>query len=126
MYFGYLGVASVFNQRQFMWSPAKLNPLPLVLLPLNFSINGFGEETAFRVYWQDRLIHHYGIWYGIVLVSASFVLLHLLVDRFSVMFLFISFFLASLYWILYVWTGSVFFKGTMHAVFNLTPQLLRQ
>jgi membrane protease YdiL (CAAX protease family) len=126
MYFGYFGVASVLNQEQFMWSPVKLGTLPIVLMVLNFFINGFGEETAFRAYWQGRLIDRYGIWFGILLSSSSFVLLHLLIYRFSINFMVISFLLACLYGILYLWTGSVFLVGTMHAVFNLTPQLLGQ
>jgi hypothetical protein len=54
------------------------------------------------------------------------VLLHLLIYPFTVNFLVISFLLACLYGILYVWVDSIFLVGTMHAVFNLTPQLLNQ
>jgi len=126
MYFGYFLVGSFFNQGEFVWSPVKLGTTATILVSLNFIINGLGEETAFRAYWQDRLIHRHGLWIGIILASASFVLLHLLLYHFSVEFLVSSILLACLYGILYVWTGSIFLVGTMHAVFNLTPQLLQQ
>jgi len=117
MYFGYFGVGSFFNQVQFVWSPVKLGAITIILMSLNFIINGFGEETAFRAYWQDRLIHHHGLWFGIILASASFVLLHLLIYRFSVNFLVASILLACLYGILYVWTDSIFLcRNNAHCI----------
>jgi membrane protease YdiL (CAAX protease family) len=126
MYFSYFVVGRVFGQSSFTWSPEKLAILPLVLVSLDMLVNGFGEETAFRAYWQRLLVNRHGLWVGIVLASASFVLLHLLIARFTVIALLASILLAVLYGILYVWTGSIFLVGAMHTTFNLTPRLLGQ
>jgi membrane protease YdiL (CAAX protease family) len=126
MYFAYFAAGSIFHESAFAWSPEKLGVLPLILVALDMLANGFGEETAFRAYWQRLLVDRHGLWFGIVLASASFVLLHLLIARFTVMALLASILLACLYGILYVWTGSVFLVGTMHTLFNLAPRLLGQ
>ncbi len=126
LYRGYFWVGSFFNQAAFIWSPTRLNAATITLMSLNFVTNGFGEETAFRAYFQDRLIQRHGLWVGIALASSSFVLLHLLIYRYSGLFLIASILLAAVYGILYVWTGSIYLVGTMHAVFNLVPKLLVQ
>jgi membrane protease YdiL (CAAX protease family) len=124
MYFGYFAVESIFSQSPLALSPAKLAILPFILVSLDMLANGFGEETAFRAFWQGLLVDRFGLWFGIVLASASFVLLHLLIAPFTVIALLASILLACLYGILYVWTGSVFIIGTMHTMFNLAPRLL--
>jgi membrane protease YdiL (CAAX protease family) len=126
LYAGTFWVGRFFNETAFSWSPARLNTITVALVSLNFLTNGFGEETAFRAYFQDRLIQRHGLWVGIALASGSFVLLHLLIYRYSGRFLIASILLAAVYGILYVWTGSVYLVGTMHAVFNLAPRLLDQ
>jgi membrane protease YdiL (CAAX protease family) len=126
MYFGYFAANSIFNQSSIAWSPAKRGILPIFLLSLDMLANGFGEETAFRAYWQRLLVHRHGMWLGILLVSASFVVLHLFIAPFTGIALLASILLAYLYGVLYVWTGSVFLVGTMHAIFNLAPRLLDQ
>jgi membrane protease YdiL (CAAX protease family) len=126
MYYGCFAVGSIFNQSPFAWSPAKLEILPVILVSLDMLANGFGEETAFRAYWQRLLVDRHGMWVGIILASASFVLLHLLIARFTVIALLASILLACLYGILYVWTDSIFLVGTMHTIFNLAPRLLGQ
>jgi membrane protease YdiL (CAAX protease family) len=126
MYFGYSVIDRIFDQSPIAWSPTKLGTLPIILVSLDMLVNGFGEETAFRAYWQRLLINRHGMWLGILLASASFVLLHLLIAPFTVIALLASILLACLYGILFVWSGSVFLVGTMHVVFNLTPRLLDQ
>lgn len=126
MYFGCFAVGSIFDQLPFAWSPPKLGILPIILVSLDMLANGFGEETAFRAYWQRLLVDRHGLWFGILLASASFVSLHLLITRFTGIALLASILLACLYGILYVWTRSVFLVGTMHTIFNLAPRLLGQ
>jgi membrane protease YdiL (CAAX protease family) len=126
LYFGYFWVGGFFSQTSFSWSPTKLSILAIFLMSLDFITNGFGEETAFRAYFQSRLIQRHGTWIGIVLASSSFVLLHLLIYQYSGLVLIASILLAAIYGVLYVWTGSIYLIGTMHAAFNLTPRLLDQ
>ncbi len=126
MYFGYFAIGSIFNQSPFAWSPARLGILPIILVLLDMLANGFGEETAFRAYWQRLLVDRHGLWLGIILAGVSFVLLHLLIGPFTGIALLASILLACLYGVLYVWTGSIFLVGTMHTIFNLAPRLLGQ
>jgi membrane protease YdiL (CAAX protease family) len=126
MYFGYFTIGIAFNSSPFEWSTSKLGTLPFVLVSLDMLANGFGEETAFRAYWQRLLVDRHGLWLGILLASASFILLHLLIARFTIIALMASILLACLYGILYVWTDSIFLVGTMHTTFNLAPRLLDQ
>jgi membrane protease YdiL (CAAX protease family) len=126
LYFGYFGVGGFFSQTSFSWSPEKLSILAILLMSLDFITNGFGEETAFRAYFQSRLIQRHGIWIGIALASSSFVLLHLLIYQYSGPVLIASVLLAAIYGVLYVWIGSIYLIGTMHALFNLVPRLLDQ
>jgi membrane protease YdiL (CAAX protease family) len=126
LYFGYFWFGSLFNQTSFSWSPAEIPDLTAFLISLNFLTNGYGEETAFRAYFQDRLIQRHGLWTGIILASSSFVLLHLLLYRYSGLALVGSILLAGIYGVFYVWTGSIYLIGTMHAVFNLAPRLFGQ
>jgi membrane protease YdiL (CAAX protease family) len=123
-YLTYFAVGSVFGQPPFAWSPTRLTILPIVLVSLDMLANGYGEETAFRAYWQRLLIDRHGLFAGILLASASFVLLHLLIARFTVIALLAGILLACLLGILYVWTGSIFLVGAMHATLNLAPRLL--
>lgn len=124
MYFVYFAVDSIFDQSPIVWSPAELGILPMVLISLDMLVNGFGEETAFRAYWQRLLVDRHGLWFGIILASTSFVLLHLLINRFTVIALLAGILLACLFGILYVWMGSIFIVGAMHATLNLAPRLL--
>ena len=126
LYFGYFWFGSLVAQPSFSWAPEKMGWLALVLLVLNFITNGFGEESAFRAYFQDRLVEKHGIWLGVALASSAFVLLHLLIAPFSPLVLVASILLAAMYGILFLWAGSIFLVGTMHTVFNLMPRLLDQ
>jgi membrane protease YdiL (CAAX protease family) len=72
------------------------------------------------------LVERHGLWIGIILASASFVLLHLLIAQFTVIALLASILLACLYGILYIWTDSIFLVGAMHTTFNLASRLLGQ
>ena len=124
MYFGYLGISILLDQTQWTWFPEKQGVVPIILMLLNFLVNGFGEETAFRAYLQDRLINRHGLWPGIAVASVLFMVLHLLIYQITGIALAANILLAGLYGILYVWTGSIFPVGIMHAVFNLAPRLL--
>lgn len=124
MYFMYIGIGSLLDQTHWTWSPEKLGVIPIILMLLNFLANGFGEETAFRAYLQDRLINRHGLWLGIAIASVLFVVLHLLIYQITGVALAANVLLAGLYGILYVWTGSVYLVGMMHTVFNLAPRLL--
>jgi membrane protease YdiL (CAAX protease family) len=124
LYFGYFAVGSIFDQAPIAWSPVKIGILPIILVSLDMLANGFGEETAFRAYWQRLLVDRHGLWFGIILASTSFVLLHLLIARFTVGALLAGILLACLFGILYVWTDSIFLVGAMHATLNLAPRLL--
>ncbi|MBN1266350.1 MAG: CPBP family intramembrane metalloprotease [Anaerolineales bacterium] len=126
MYFGYFVIGSILHQPSFIWSPTEPGIFPVFLVSLDMLTNGFGEETAFRAYWQRLLINRLGLWFGIIAASISFVLLHLLVARFTPTALLASFLLACLYGILYAWTGSIFLVGTLHATFNLAPRISGQ
>ena len=122
----YYSVDSLINRAAFVWSPAELGMLPVVLVTLDMLANGFGEEAAFRAYWQRLLIERHGLWVGILLASAIFVLLHLLVAHYTAIALLAGILIACLFGILYVWTGSIFLVGTLHATFNLVPRLQGQ
>jgi membrane protease YdiL (CAAX protease family) len=122
-YLTYFVVGSVFGQPPPAWSPTRLTVLPIVLVSLDMLANGYGEETAFRATWQRLLVDRHGLPAGILLASASFVLLHLLIARFTVIALLAGILLACLLGILNVWTGSIFLVGTMHATLNLAPRL---
>ncbi len=111
MYFGYFTAGSVFGQSTFTWSPVRLAILPFILVSLDTLANGFSEETAFRAYWQRLLVDRHGLWFGIILASASFVLLHLLITRLMVIALLAGILLACLFGFLYVWTDSIFLVG---------------
>jgi membrane protease YdiL (CAAX protease family) len=124
MYFGYFAVGSIFDPTPMDCSPVELGIFPLVLISFDMLINGFGEETAFRAYWQRLLVDRHGLWLGIFLASTSFVLLHLLIARLTVVALLAGILLACLFGIVYVWTDSIFLVGTMHATLNLVPRLL--
>jgi membrane protease YdiL (CAAX protease family) len=124
MYFCYFAIDSILNQSQFTWSPTELGILPIILVSLDMLANGFGEETAFRAYWQRLVVDRHGLWLGIILASTSFVLLHLLVARLSIVSLLAGILLACLFGILYVWTDSIILVGTLHASLNLAPRLL--
>jgi membrane protease YdiL (CAAX protease family) len=124
MYFGYFAVGSIFDQSPIAWSPAELGILPIILVSLDMLTNGFGEETAFRAYWQRLLVDRHGLWFGIILASTSFVLLHLLIARFTVIALLAGILLACVFGILYIWADSIFLVGAMHATLNLAPRLL--
>ncbi|MGC9356801.1 MAG: CPBP family intramembrane glutamic endopeptidase [Anaerolineae bacterium] len=126
MYYGYFIAGSILGQPQFAWSPARLGIIPIILVSLDMLANGFGEETAFRAFWQRLVVDRHGLWFGIFLASTSFVVLHLLMAHFTAIALLASILLACLYGILYVWTDSVFLVGAMHAIFNLAPRLLDQ
>jgi len=126
MHVGYVWVGRVLSGSSIARSPGPLRAVAVALAALNFIVNGFGEETAFRAYVQDRLIRRHGLWDGVALTSVSFVLLHLLISRICGLALLSSVLLAATYGILYVWTRSVYLVGTMHAVFNLAPRLLNQ
>jgi uncharacterized protein len=125
-YFSYFAVGSVFGQSSFRWSSEKSSIFLLVLVSLDMLANGFGEEAAFRAYWQRLIVDRHGLWVGIILASASFVLLHLLIARFTVMALLASIMLAGLYGILYIWTESIFFVASMHTIFNLASRIFGQ
>ena len=60
---------------------------------------------------------------SIILASTSFVLLHLVVARFTVIALLAGILLACLFGILYVWTDSIFLVGAFHTALNLAPRL---
>jgi len=124
MYFGYFAVGRAFGQPPFVRSPEKLAVLPLVLVSLDLLANGFGEEAAFRAYWQRLLVDRHGLWLGIALASTSFVLLHLLIAHFTVMALLAGILVACLFGILYVWTESIFLVGALHTTLNLGPRVL--
>jgi membrane protease YdiL (CAAX protease family) len=124
MYFCYFTVDQIFAPTPIGWPPAEPGLLPVILVSLDMLVNGFGEETAFRAYWQRLLVDRHGLWLGILLASTSFVLLHLLVARFTITALFAGILLACLLGILYVWTGSIFLVGALHASLNLIPRLL--
>jgi membrane protease YdiL (CAAX protease family) len=124
--FVYYSIDYLFNKTPFVWSHAELGVLPLILVTLDMLANGFGEEAAFRAYWQRLLIDRHGLWVGILLASATFVLLHLLVARYTLVALLAGVLLACSFGILYVWTGSIFLVGMLHATFNLTPRMLGQ
>jgi hypothetical protein len=78
-----------------------------------FSLDG----SSLAAVGYDHVVH---------LSSSLFVLLHLLITRYSGVVLIASILLTAIYGILYAWTGSVYLVGTMHAVFNLAPRLLDQ
>lgn len=124
MYFGYFAIGILFNQNPFVWSPAKLGTLPFILVMLDLLANGFGEEAAFRAYWQKLLVDRHGLWLGIIIASASFVLLHLVIARLSIIELLAGIMLAGAFGILYVWTQSIFLVGAMHTTLNLSSRLL--
>lgn len=124
MYFGYFAAGSVFGQATFTWSPAELATLPFILVSLDTLANGFGEETAFRAYLQRLLVDRHGLWFGIILASASFISLHLLIAHLTVIALLAGVLLACLFGILYVWTDSIFLVGALHTTLNLAPRLL--
>jgi membrane protease YdiL (CAAX protease family) len=126
LYFGYFLFGSLVGQPSFNWAPEKMGWLALILLALNFITNGFGEESAFRAYFQDRLVDKHGMWLGVALASSAFVLLHLLIAPFSPLVLIASILLAAMYGILFLWTGSIYLVGTMHTIFNVMPRLLDQ
>jgi membrane protease YdiL (CAAX protease family) len=126
MYYGYFVVGHMFGEAPLTWSQVKLSILPLILVVLDKLSNGFGEETAFRAYWQRLLVDRHGLWVGIILASASFVLLHLLIAPFTAMALVTSILLIGFYGILFVWTESIFLVGALHTTFNLAPSLLGQ
>ena len=124
MYFGYFAVNSIFDQSPIAWSPMKLGILPIILVSLDMLANGFGEETAFRAFWQRLLVDRHGLGLGIILASTSFVLLHLLIARLTVTALLAGILLACVFGILYAWTDSIFLVGAMHTTLNLAPRLL--
>lgn len=124
IYFSYFAIGNLFGQPSFVSTPTKLSILPIVLISLNMLANGFGEETAFRAYWQSLLVDRHGLWFGIILASTSFVLLHLLIARFTIIALLAGILLACVFGILYVWTDSIFLVGALHATLNLAPRLL--
>jgi membrane protease YdiL (CAAX protease family) len=126
MYYGYFVVGHMFGEAPLTWSPVKFSILPLILVSLDMLSNGFGEETAFRAYWQRLLIDRHGLWVGIVVASASFVLLHLLIAPISAIALVADILLICFYGILFVWTESIFLVGALHTTFNLAPRLLGQ
>lgn len=126
MFFIYFAVDITFDKSPIAWSPEKIGVLQIILVSLDMLANGFGEETAFRAYWQRVLVEHHGMWTGIILASTSFVLLHLLVAQFTVITIIAGISIACLFGILYVWTKSVYLVGTMHATLNLAPRLLGQ
>jgi membrane protease YdiL (CAAX protease family) len=124
IYFSYFAVEGASGQSSLPWSPVKMAVLPLILISLDMLANGFGEEAAFRAYWQRLLVDRHGLWFGIILASVSFVLLHLLVAHFTVIALLAGIFLACLLGILYVWSDSIFLVGALHTTLNLAPRLL--
>ena len=126
MFFIYFAVDITFDKSPIAWSPEKIGVLQIILVSLDMLANGFGEETAFRAYWQRVLVEHHGMWTGIILASTSFVLLHLLVAQFTVITIIAGISIACLFGILYVWTESVYLVGAMHATLNLAPRLLGQ
>lgn len=124
MFCAYFVVGSVFGQTPFTGSPGKMAVLPVIFVTLDMLANGFGEEVAFRAYWQRLLVDRHGLWLGVVLASVSFVLLHLLIARFTVIALVAGILLAGLLGILYIWTDSIFLVGALHTMLNLAPRLL--
>lgn len=124
MYLGYLGVGTLFEENSLVWSLEKLGILPFLLIFFNLLINGFGEETAFRAYFQTRLVNRHGLWLGIALASITFILLHLIIYPFTGIVIVAGIFLAGFFGILYIWTGSVIMVGIMHTIFNLAPRVL--
>ena len=126
MFLGYIWVGTVVNRTTTPWSWTSPRTSSVALTTLNFVTNGFGEETAFRAYMQERLVQRHGLWDGIALTSVCFVLLHALVSKISGLALLACVMLAAMYGMLFFWTRSVYLVGTMHAIFNLAPRLLNQ
>ncbi len=124
LYFGYVAFDELLGESDLIWNSDKLSIVPAILIFLNFLFNGFGEESAFRAYFQSRLMKKHGLWSGILLTSSSFVILHLLVSSFSLLAILGSILLSATYGLLFVWTGSVLLVGMMHAVFNFLPIML--
>lgn len=124
MYLGYFVIGTVFDYPPFVWSPVKLAALPLILVVIDLLVNGFGEEAAFRAYWQKLLVERHGLWFGIFLASISFILLHLVIANFTIIELAAGTMLAFTFGILYIWTRSIFLVGAMHTTLNLSSRLL--
>jgi membrane protease YdiL (CAAX protease family) len=69
LYFGYFWVSHLINQGQFVWSPATIDTVVIILITLHYFINGLGEETAFRAYWQSKLIRRHRLWIGVIVAK---------------------------------------------------------
>ena len=126
LYLGYIFLEGLLSQHAIEISFTSIGLLSTILLALNFLTNGFGEESAFRAYLQQRVIERYGLWIGIAFSSTVFILLHLIIYRIEILELLAGVILAAIFGILYVWSKSVLLVGTMHFIFNIIQTLSLQ
>ena len=126
IYLCYILIERFLNQQPINLTFSQIGLLSAFLLTLNFLTNGIGEESAFRAYFQERVIQRHGLWVGIALSSTVFILLHLIIYRIEIIELMAGIILAAIFGILYVWSESVFLVGTMHFIFNLIQTLSQQ
>lgn len=126
LYLGYIFVEGLLSQHAIEISFTSIGLLSAILLALNFLTNGFGEESAFRAYLQQRVIERHGLWIGIAFSSTVFILLHLIIYRIEILELLAGVILAAIFGILYVWSKSVLLVGTMHFIFNIIQTLSLQ
>jgi membrane protease YdiL (CAAX protease family) len=126
LYLCYMFTEGLLTNKTIDLTFSQIGLLSAFLLTLNFFTNGFGEESAFRAYLQERIIQRHGLWVGIVIASSVFILLHLIIYRIEIIELMAGIILAAIFGILYVWSESVFLVGTMHAIFNLIQTLSLQ
>lgn len=126
IYLCYMLIEGLVNQQPINITFSQIGLISAFLLTLNFLTNGFGEESAFRAYLQDRIIQRHGLWVGITLSSIVFIFLHLIIYRIGALELLAGIFLAMIFGLLYIWSGSVFLVGSMHFMFNLIQTLSRQ
>jgi membrane protease YdiL (CAAX protease family) len=79
---------------------------------------GFGEEVVFRGYLQIRLVERYGAYWGILIASIIFTLVHLGFMSLSPITIISGVLLWATIGALYHWSKSLYLVGMFHGMTN--------
>ena len=88
-----------------------------------YILNSFWQEIVFRGYLQTQAVKEYGRIFGIVLITAIFVVFHGLVQALTPIGILSGLLLFGFIGLLYDKTKSLYLVGSSHAVLNFLPVL---
>ena len=86
-------------------------------------IDAFTQEILFRGYLQTKMVQNFGPAIGIAFTSIYFMALHLLVQKFAVTEFIAAVFVMGFAGLIFHYTKSIYFAGTLHMSINFMYRL---